>query len=575
MATNETLASGAGPAPAFGVTMIDGNPATSVRFEKMDREGGPAFNVSFHMDGKQVARLKEIDRDALVDAVGERNAASIDAGISKGSLKGESLRYEYGFTPAEAMRRVTEKEERKAAEADQMLRDSFVENMAASHPAAKQTETEPNSIEHTPERQAEVIDPTEALSTAARLRQRDRETWERDRAGQGIEIDRGRMQDRAEGEQHRVKQLDQEARRLDKSNALDERAGIDGNYDRQVITEAEKNRRIQIMEQVNTQFRNSGPRHYFKDQPGRIAFRDAGTQLKSASNDQRVAKAMAMMADAKGWKTITVSGHPDFQREVWFEASVRGLEVRGYKPNEKDLEQLAAYQERQMQNSVERTPERERSGSARDNGSPEARREPQEATRASSDAAASAKAKAPPTPSLSANEGVVIEHGAAPFNHDPQEKASYFVKLATANGEKTLWGKDLERAMRERGADNGDAVRLEFKGSQPVTVEALKRDDQGKVIGRETIETNRNAWEVHRSDREKVVAAVAAAVVADKVKNPANRETVMKLMNAKIQERAQAGTLPPVMVYDKTAPTRNTDAERTRPVIERNAERTR
>lgn len=111
--------------------------------------------------------------------------------------------------------------------------------------------------------------------------------------------------------------------------------------------------REKLMEQVHGQFRVAGANFHFKDQPSKLAFKDKGERMVSASNDDRVAKAMARMADAKGWETIKVSGHPEFQREVWMEASLRGIAVRGFKPTEQDLKLLEKNREGAMRNTIE------------------------------------------------------------------------------------------------------------------------------------------------------------------------------------------------------------------------------
>ena len=56
------------------------------------------------------------------------------------------------------------------------------------------------------------------------------------------------------------------------------------------------------------------------------------------------------------------------------------------------------------------------------------------------------------------NAGRLVEHGAAPFEHDPQKSDSYFVTLENDKGEqRTLWGVDLERAMKEAApGDRGE-----------------------------------------------------------------------------------------------------------------------
>ena len=554
--------------PAYGITQIDGKPATSLRFERSEKDGQPSYTVSFHMGNKQVARLKDLDGDTLADAVGDKNAKAItEHAEAKGSLKGEDLQNEYGLSPEEAARRIAAKEAQKAAQ----------EVLEPDEPG------ESNKIEHTPERQLEQFSDAElaqGLERAAANRQRDRELLAAEQERLGLQ---------AEGKRIDVENLSEKAEEQQDANLLAERTGGDTDYDSQVVTEREKNRQAELVDQLHQQFRVAGTKFHFKDQPGRIAFKDKGERMVSASNDERVAKAMATMADAKGWKTITVSGHPDFQKEVWMEASLRGIEVRGFKPQEQDLRALEERRERQMRNSVEHDAgrdqqkaekarereEREQREANQRKQAQEAAERRQDAEKADSRGSGSSAAEKAATAALRVYAGRVLAHGEAPYNHDPDEKTNYYVKLDTKDGEKTVWGVDLKRAMAEGKAKNGDEVRLEYKGNQPVTVEALKRDDKGKVIGTETIDTTRNTWEVQKSDRHKVVEAVAAAVIDAKVKDPAQREALRQAVDARLQERAKAGKVPAVAIYDKAAPSKSHDAERARPPVERNTERTR
>ncbi|MCC8533921.1 hypothetical protein LN457_14135 [Xanthomonas phaseoli] len=543
--------------PSYGVMMIDNKPATAVRFDKREVDGEQAYDLSFRLNGKQVVRVKGINDVGLTEAVGERNALRItEAEAMKGSLSGEDLTFDYGVTPAESERQMLAKEDRK------------------------REELEVNTIREVKGKELEAVDMVEALAMAAKLRKRDRDEYERNAGIDGVERDLSKLQGRADSEMLAVKGLDQEADRLERVEVLDQRAGlapqpVEAEHD---LVEAEKNRRIQLMEQVNAQFNTSGPRHYFKDQPGRIAFRDVGDKLKTASNDQRVARAMVMMADAKGWKVVHLDGHPEFRQAGWMEASLRGMGSTGYKPTERDLEALAAEQERRMGNSVSRGTERvqersrEPSPSATAERSADGAQKPSEAVSAPERPGKAAEA---PARSLAVHEGIMLAHGAAPYQNDPAEKMSYFVKLRTETGKRTIWGKDLDRAVGESKLNPGDAVRLEFKGNQPVTVEALTRDDKGKVIGSETINPHRNTWEAHKGDREKVITAIAAKVMESKVKDPQAREKVMAEIGRVVSQKSKAGTLPPVMMYDKAAPQRVPEQERTAPVVQRNAERTR
>lgn len=93
--------------------------------------------------------------------------------------------------------------------------------------------------------------------------------------------------------------------------------------------------------------------------------------------------------------------------------------------------------------------------------------------------------------------GLLIEHGEANYQHNPDNKKNYYVTLDTVNGPETIWGVDLGRAMKESGSDIGDPVKLDYMGSELVIVDKDVRNDAGIVIGKEQIETNRNTWAVN------------------------------------------------------------------------------
>jgi len=330
-----------------------------------------------------------------------------------------------------------------------------------------------------------------------------------------------------------------------------------------VRTEQEKKRQLELIDLVHNQFRVEGAKFHFKDQGQKLAFKDKGERMVSASNDDRVAKAMVTLADAKAWKTIKVSGHPDFRREVWKEASLRGIEVRGYKPTEQDLKMLTDKEERSMQNIVEKA---------------EISWKSKALAPVSEKGVSPFQDNAKRTHALASkertHEGKLLEHGSAKFNHDPNAKENYFVKLATSKGEKTIWGVDLKRMMSESNLKDGDDIKIKFQGRIPVTVETLKWDETGKIIGKEEITAHRNTWEAQKSDRGKVVEAIAWALIDSKVKDPMQREALKAAVGDRIVLREKINKVPIVPVYDKSAPTKNLQ-ERTGPVVERTSERTR
>lgn len=82
------------------------------------------------------------------------------------------------------------------------------------------------------------------------------------------------------------------------------------------------------------------------------------------------------------------------------------------------------------------------------------------------------------------NAGRLVEHGAAPYEHQPGKSDSYFVTLENDKGEqRTLWGVDLERAMKEAAPEIGGKIGLQHEGSTPVTLP-------------DGTQTHRNTWKV-------------------------------------------------------------------------------
>lgn len=544
--------------PAVGAMQIDDKDVTAIRYEKTEKDSEAAYNVTFLMDNKTVVKLKGLDQTELENSVGQKNAETIlKSETEKGTLRGSTLANEYGLSPEENARRVAAKAAQQEAQ--------------ASHDLEPDDPAEQNIVSHEPER-LEEIDVEEGLARLARHRAAERRI-EEERAAEREQRDSKEQKElayNAEGKRIKVENLSEKAVEQDNINRLSERTGNDPSYNDQMQTEREKNRQIELMDQVHNQFRVAGAKFHFKDQPQRIAFKDKGERMVSASNDARVAHAMATMAEAKGWKTIRVSGHPEFRKEVWMEASLRGLQVRGFEPKEQDLKELEARLDKRSRNSVEREPEKEQKQAKQ-----QARQKPVEAHKEERQTTTKDRPAEAAKTALRAYAGRVIEHGEAPFNHDPKEKKNYFVKMATAKGEETVWGVDLKRGMTENKVKPGDEVRLEFQGKQPVKVTALERDKTGKVIGTKEIETNRNTWDVQKSDRAKVVGAVAAEMMKGKGLSEQEQQTVMKAINERLEQREKQGKVPAVPMYDKKAPSAQRQAERTRPQVEHNAERTR
>lgn len=286
-----------------------------------------------------------------------------------------------------------------------------------------------------------------------------------------------------------------------------------------------------------------------------LRFEDHGKKLSTPVEDRKVIADMIDVAAAKNWGALELKGTDTFKQLAWLEAESRGIQTKGYKPNERDMEQLEKLREERgtqplirEANEIRHTaaPTREQDEPKRDgkaDKAPEAAAPGKEATR-------------------EAVTGKLIEHGKAKYQHDPDEKDSYYVKLQTTKGEKVIWGKDLERAMADSKVKPGDRVLMELKGSEPVTVEANKRDDQGKVIGKEEISSHLNKWEVRpielKPSREVSAEEKTKLAAAEKVMGKA-LDRVPENMRGVLLERIQAAVergnlkLPDPKVMERSA----------------------
>ena len=86
------------------------------------------------------------------------------------------------------------------------------------------------------------------------------------------------------------------------------------------------------------------------------------------------------------------------------------------------------------------------------------------------------------------NAGRLVEHGAAPYEHNPEARESYFVTLENDKGDqRTVWGVDLKRALQEASPQIGHRIGLQHEGATPVTLP-------------DGTQTERNSWRVVEGD---------------------------------------------------------------------------
>ncbi|CAM2161324.1 Large polyvalent protein-associated domain-containing protein [Paraburkholderia sacchari] len=71
-------------------------------------------------------------------------------------------------------------------------------------------------------------------------------------------------------------------------------------------------------------------------------FEDVGARLNSRQNDRATIADMVAVAKAKNWDSIVVRGSETFRRNAWIEASLAGVDVKGFRPAESDEALLEA-----------------------------------------------------------------------------------------------------------------------------------------------------------------------------------------------------------------------------------------
>lgn len=94
----------------------------------------------------------------------------------------------------------------------------------------------------------------------------------------------------------------------------------------------------------------------YRGDTSRVAFTETIFRLATDNNSPSVARSMVDVAQARNWQALRVSGHEDFKRLVWLEASVRGVKVLGYEPQHADVELLKRARDARQVNRIEPMP---------------------------------------------------------------------------------------------------------------------------------------------------------------------------------------------------------------------------
>ena len=276
-------------------------------------------------------------------------------------------------------------------------------------------------------------------------------------------------------------------------------------------------RALVVPPELGAKYIRDGEKFYHQANRKSVAFVDRGDRLDTPSSAPKMAETLVRIAEARGWEDLRVRGTEGFRREVWLEASVRGIHVDGYKPSEldkADLERRNTFT--RDQNSIEVRSEAFHKLPPVEG----VKRDPTLASAYGAEAAAKLFAERlhpenraafiqsvrddithklernePIAIKLKVPEGQLVEHGQARYNFDAAEKPSYYVKLAESNGrERTYWGVGLQQAIEVSKAKAGDTLQLRVTESKGIVVEGNVRDGAGQVVGRKTVDAHRNEW---------------------------------------------------------------------------------
>ena len=323
-----------------------------------------------------------------------------------------------------------------------------------------------------------------------------------------------------------------------------------------------------LPQSVRDRFVQDKRRFYFPD--GAPAFRDHGKRLTTGSENTEVVRSLVEIARTRGWEEITAQGTERFRREAWRQGRLAGLDVRGYKPSAPERAAMVRSRARQADGTQM---ELQVPGSG-----------PESDSAVREGAAPSGAAKTRPAPGArDLIVGNLLDHGRESYRFDPRESMSYFIELGTEEGKRTIWGKDLERAMKQSLTQPqiGDKIAMRRTGADRVTVQRRDRDADGRVISEREVGASRVRWVVEKRgffearaaaaevlrdpnvDRRQAVRQHpelvgtylqlhAAQLAARRIRDPEDREKFVALVRAALADSVARGEpLQPVRLRDR------------------------
>jgi hypothetical protein len=241
-------------------------------------------------------------------------------------------------------------------------------------------------------------------------------------------------------------------------------------------------------------------RFYFRD--GRLAFRDHGRRVTTASEHPDVVACLIDIARARGWQEVALEGTKRFCRQAWRQGRLAGFVVRGYTPTAAEHTGMI----RALSNKA-KTPDTQ---------------DPSAPTSAPAVAIAPLQGDTAVRRSRKGvNEpiaGTLLAHGLEPYRSNPRKKMIYFIRIETSHGQRTIWAKDLKRAMEQSRTQPkvGDQIVMRRVPSDCLPVKPQSRNTEDPAPKEQGHLTRRQGWVIEKRDFFE-----ARAKAAEAIRNPA------------------------------------------------------
>uniref|UniRef100_UPI0035ABF201 LPD7 domain-containing protein n=1 Tax=Rhizobium rhizogenes TaxID=359 RepID=UPI0035ABF201 len=248
---------------------------------------------------------------------------------------------------------------------------------------------------------------------------------------------------------------------------------------------------------------------------------DMGDKIKPGEND-RQSMLVAMHEAARKWDSITVNGSAKDKA-----LAVELAAEHGFKVSNPELQDKLAAAREKVDQRRQREQAREEKQTGFVDGSQALRDVDLNPPIGEGSEAGSVNA--------TMRQGRLVAHGAAPYEHNPENDASYYVTLAHANGDQqTIWGVGLAREIRTHRPKIGAHITVSYTGSEPVVVDGELKNRHNWQIGRSAPSDKLADNTIGRSNAE---IAIALETVRERTDAEAQREVRQAERSAATNER--------------------------------------